>query len=67
MATATVHLTKPQQDLLRSLAEKPHFVAAGYKPFERLVALGFAEAREGRFSTVSHLTQAGRNALADLI
>lgn len=53
-------LTKAQIELLRSLGERPHFVAPHYSPFISLLTRGLAEDREGRFSTVAHLTAAGR-------
>lgn len=59
-------LTAPQLELLKSLADAPHYVAPGYAPFSKLTSLGLAEDREGRYSTVAHITHAGRTVLANL-
>lgn len=56
-------MTKAQRDLLKSLAEKPHYVAPFYKPYQKLLELGYVEDRDGRFSTIAYLTEAGRAAL----
>jgi hypothetical protein len=62
--SATIKLTPAQFMLLAGLAKQPHYVAAHFAPHIKLVALGFVEEREGRYSTVSYVTDAGKAALA---
>jgi hypothetical protein len=56
-------LSGPQVSLLKELAEKPRYVSDTYPPLVRLRGAGLVEVREGRFSSTTHVTDAGRQAL----
>lgn len=64
--TERVKLTKPQRELLEEIVAWPRPCALEYKPAAKLMELGFAEARGGRFGAPTlHSTPAGRAYLAE--
>lgn len=56
-------LTKAQKQLLEELSKCPHYVAPFYAPYKKLLELGLVKDEDGKYSTVTHLTDAGRAAL----
>jgi len=57
-------LSGPQRSLLRELSEKPRYVSDTYPPLVKLRDAGLVEVVEGRWSSTTHVTDAGREALA---
>jgi hypothetical protein len=58
-------LTKPQIQTLRQLAKDFSGASTLYKPAMKLVALGLAEVRIGRFTDRVQITEAGREFLKE--
>lgn len=56
-------LTRPQHELLTSINTCDQYSVAGYRPAEKLVALGLAVWVHHRFSSSLRITPAGRAAL----
>lgn len=56
-------LTKAQTVALSELAARPQAYADHWPPIKKLVALGLAERKKGRFSDYYRITKAGREAL----
>jgi hypothetical protein len=59
-------LSDAQSNLLQDIMWRPRHCSTSYKPAIKLVALGYAEWIEGRYSEALKITQAGRDALAIL-
>lgn len=63
----TVKLTKPQVQALRECADREIQCSPDYPPIRKLVLLGFASERRGKYlSDFYTATDAGRAALAEI-
>lgn len=58
-------LTKPQLELLKTIADGGKSVSGTYRPALQLVTKGFAEWRRGKYSDPLFITDAGRRALSE--
>lgn len=57
-------LTKPQAELLHDLQHRTITCSPSYKPSQRLIALGYAELVQGKYSDHVRITDAGRAVLS---